>query len=145
MYVIIAGCGRLGAYLANRFSHEGHSVVVIDSKAEPFEKLSFHFSGFKIEGDATEIQVLKQAKIDRADLVLATTDCDNINLMVAQVARKIFGVPRVMARVYIPDRESIYNELGIETICPTTMVGDIVADMYMEGSKTEENYEGTGD
>jgi trk system potassium uptake protein TrkA len=133
LYIIIVGCGRLGAYLANRFSRAGHSVVVIDGDAESFEKLSLHFSGFKIEGDATELQVLKQAKIDQADLLLATTDDDNINLMVAQVARKIFAVPRVMARVYTPDRENIYADLGIETICPTTIVGDLLADMYIEG------------
>jgi trk system potassium uptake protein TrkA len=131
-YIIIVGCGRLGAYLANRFSHAGHSVVVIDGNAESFEKLSLHFSGFKIEGDATELQVLKQAKIDRADLLLATTERDNINLMVAQVAQKIFKVPHVMARVYIPDRENIYRELGIETICPTTIIGDLVTDLYGE-------------
>ncbi|MBN1293862.1 MAG: TrkA family potassium uptake protein [Candidatus Latescibacteria bacterium] len=141
-YIIIVGCGRLGSYLANRFSHTGHSVVVIDGKTESFEKLSLHFSGFKIEGDATELQVLKQAKIDRADLLLATTERDNINLMVAQVAQKIFKVPHVMARVYIPDRENIYRDLGIETICPTTIVGDLVADLYMEGLVHDRKNEG---
>jgi trk system potassium uptake protein TrkA len=107
---------------------------MIDSSPESFEKLSFHYSGFKIEGDATELHVLHQAKITRADLLLATTNHDNINLMAAQVAKKIFKVPRVMARVYIPDRENIYLDLGIETICPTTIIGDLIADMYMEGS-----------
>ena len=145
LYIIIVGCGRLGAYLANRFSHAGHSVVMIDDNAESFEKLSFHFSGFKLEGDATESQVLKQAKIDRANLLLATTEHDNINLMVAQVAKKIFNVPRVMARVYIPDRENIYMDLGIETICPTTIVGELVADMYMdEFTKKEQDERASG-
>lgn len=133
LYIIIVGCGRLGAYLANQFSHAGHSVVMIDDDPESFEKLSFHYSGFKIEGDATEVQILKQAKIESADLLLATTEHDNINLMVAQVAKKIFSVPRVMARVYIPDRETIYRDLGIETICPTTIIGDLMVDMYLEG------------
>ncbi len=145
LYIIIVGCGRLGAYIANRFSLAGHSVVVIDDNAESFEKLSFHFSGFRVEGDATELQVLKQAKIDRADLLFATTEQDNINLMVAQVAQKIFKVPRVMARVYVPDRENIYRDLGIETICPTTIVGDLVADMYMEGFEGNEAQEGASE
>jgi trk system potassium uptake protein TrkA len=131
-YIIIVGCGRLGAYLATRFSHAGHSVVVIDINIESFERLSFQFSGFKLEGDATELQVLKQAKIDRADLLLAATEYDNINLMVAQEARKIFRVPRVMARVDEPDRENIYRDLGIETICPTTIVGELIPDMYLD-------------
>jgi len=143
LYIIIVGCGRLGAYLANRFSHAGHSVVVIDQDMESFEKLSFHFSGFKMEGDATEVQVLKQAKIKNADLLLATTEHDNINLMVAQVGKKIFNVPRVMARVYIPDREDIYRELDIETICPTTIVGDLVADMYAASFFDDNLEEGT--
>ncbi len=141
LYIFIIGCGRLGAYIANRFSYQGHSVVVIDSNRSSFDHLDLHFSGFKIEGDATEVQVLKQAKVDKADLFLATTNDDNINLMVAQVAKKIFHVPRVMARVYIPDRESIYNELGIETICPTIIVGDMVGDLYFDLALTTEKEE----
>jgi trk system potassium uptake protein len=132
LHIYVIGCGKLGSYLANRFSHGGHSVVVIDENNKSFEKLSVHFSGFRIEGDATELQVLKQAKVDKADLLLATTDDDNINLMVAQVARKIFKVPRVMARVYIPGRENIYREMGVDTICPTTVIGDLVSDIYVE-------------
>ena len=132
LYIIIVGCGRLGSYLANRFSYQGHSVVVIDSNPSSFDHLDLHFSGFKMEGDATELQVLKQAKIDKADLLLASTEDDNINFMVAQVAKKIFHVPSVMARVYVPDRESIYNELGIETICPTIIVGNMVVDLYAD-------------
>lgn len=131
-YIIIVGCGRLGTYLANRFSHAGHSVVVIDLDIDSFETLSSQFSGFKLEGDATELQVLKQAKIDRSDLLLATTEQDNVNLMVAQVAKKIFRVPRVIARVYAPDRENIYKDLGIETICPTTIVGELIPDMFLD-------------
>jgi trk system potassium uptake protein len=140
LYIIIVGCGRLGAYLANTFSHQGHSVVVIDNDMESFTRLSFKFSGFKLEGDATEAHILKQAKIDRTDLLLATTEDDNINLMVAQVAKKVFQAPRVIARVYTPDREDIYHELGIETICPTTIVGDIVGDLFLErNNDTNEN------
>ena len=132
LYVLIVGCGRLGSYLANRFSYQGHYVVVIDCNPSSFDHLDIHFSGFKVEGDATELQVLKQAKIDKADLLLAITENDNINFMVAQVAKKIFHVPSVMARVDIPDRESIFNELGIETICPTIIVGNAVVDLYAD-------------
>ena len=120
-YVIIVGCGRLGGFLANRLSREGHSVVVIDNKPTAFDKLSADFSGFKIEGDATEAAVLEQARVDRADALIAATREDNANLMIAQVASRIYRVSKVVARVFDPSREDIYRELGIETICPTTI------------------------
>lgn len=125
LYVIIIGCGRLGSYLANRLSHDGHSVVVIDLNDSALEALSVDYSGFRMEGDATEIDLLKQAKIDKADFFIATTGDDNVNLMVAQVAKKLFQVPRVMARVFQPKREKIYVDLGIETVCPTAIAADV--------------------
>lgn len=124
LFIIIVGCGRLGSYLANRLSKDGHSVVVIDSREAAFENLSTEFSGFRIEGDATEIAVLKEAKAEKADLLIAATREDNVNLMVSQVAQKIFHVPKVMARVFELKREGIYRALGIETFCPTSLVGD---------------------
>jgi trk system potassium uptake protein len=132
LFIIIVGCGSSGAYLANRMSREGHSLVVIDSNSEAFENLSVAFSGFRVEGDATELAVLRQAKIDRADLVIAAATDDNVNLMVAQVAKKFFRVPRVIARAFKPDRENIYQALGIDAICPTTLFGDLVGDIYLE-------------
>jgi len=125
LFIIIVGCGRLGSYLANRVSYDGHSVVVIDANESAFSALSAEYSGFLVEGDATELAVMKKAKIDKADLVIATTSEDNINLMVVQVAQKLFGVPRVMARVFEPEREKIYRALGIETLCPTSIAGDL--------------------
>ncbi len=130
LYIVIVGCGRLGSFLAGSFSLGGHSVVIVDSVIDSFEHLDIGFSGFKIEGDATELQVLKSAKMDKSDLVIAVTGDDNVNLMVAQIAKKIFHAPRVMARVYIPEREHIYRALDIETICPTSIVGDLVGDLY---------------
>ena len=126
LYVIIIGCGRLGSYLANSLSHDGHSVVVIDLKHSALESLSVDYSGFRMEGDATEIDLLKQAKIDKADFFIATTGDDNVNLMVAQVAKKLFKVPRVMARVFQPKRVKTYLDLGIETVCPTSIAADLL-------------------
>lgn len=123
LFVIIVGCGRLGSYLANRLSRDGHSVVVIDINESAFDALAAEYSGFRLEGDATELAVLKQAKIDQADLVIATTLDDNVNLMVAQVAQKIFRVPKVIARVLEPKQEEMYRDLGIKTICPTSIAG----------------------
>jgi trk system potassium uptake protein TrkA len=123
-FIVVIGCGRLGTYLANKLSGGGHSVVVVDINPSKFENLSSEFSGFKIEGDATELAVLKQAKAEKADALIAATRDDNVNLMIAQVAKKIFNVPKVVARVFEPSRGSLYRDLGIETICPTLIAGD---------------------
>ncbi len=122
--IVIVGCGRLGGALANQLSLSGNEVVVIDGKEKAFEKLSVEFSGFRIQGDATEMSILKEARLDKADCLFATTTSDNINLMVAQVARTVFEIPRVVARVFDPNREAIYASFGIETISPTKLSAD---------------------
>jgi trk system potassium uptake protein TrkA len=123
-YIVIVGCGRLGSMLANSLSVQGHSLVVIDQREIAFDKLSADFTGFKILGDASEIAVLREAKAHKADYLFATTTEDNINLMVAQIARTIFNVPNVVARVYCPTREAIYSEFGVQTISPTKLTAD---------------------
>lgn len=120
-YIVVVGCGRLGSILASRLSSAGHSVVVIDQNEDHFSKLSSEFSGFRVTGDAVESAVLKQAKTDQADYFFAVTDQDNINLMVAQIAKQVFQVPQVLARVYDPAREKSYQNLGITTISPTQL------------------------
>jgi trk system potassium uptake protein len=120
-YIVIVGCGRLGGLLANRLSGAGHSLVVIDRRELAFDQLTTEFSGFRIVGDATELRVLQQAQVERADYLFATTTGDNVNLMVAQVARVVFNVPHVVARVFDPRREGIYREFGIDTISPTKL------------------------
>lgn len=120
-YIVVVGCGRLGALLASQLSNEGHSIVVIDRHEAAFKSLSSEFSGFQISGDATELAILRAAKADRADSLLAVTDQDNINLMVAQIAKILFQVPTVLARVFNPRRETIYREFGVATISPTQL------------------------
>lgn len=124
-YIVVVGCGRLGSMLANQLSTLGSSVVVIDRDEAAFENLSIEFSGFQVLGDAVELSVLHRAKIDRADCLLAVTRQDNVNVMVAQVAKTIFGVPKVMARVFDPQREQVYCQFGIETICPTKLSAEV--------------------
>ena len=125
LYIVIVGCGRLGSYLANQLSHVGHSVVVIDPVEDTLNDLSPDFSGFHVVGDATQMAVLKEAKLKQADVLFATTHWDNVNLMVAQVARKLFNVPHVLARVFDPRREEVFVQLGIETICPTSVAAEM--------------------
>ena len=132
-YVVIVGCGRLGSILANRLSRLGSSVVVIDRDEAAFDALSSGFSGFRVTGDAAELEVLRQAKIDKADCLLAGTRHDNLNLMVAQVAKTVFAVPKVLARLFDPSREEMYRQFGIETICPT----DLSADAFLIALQTQ--------
>jgi trk system potassium uptake protein len=120
-YIVIVGCGRLGGMLANRLSALGNQLVIIDRAEGKFDKLSTDFSGFKIVGDASELHVLRQAHVEKADFLFATTTEDNVNLMVAQVARAVFKVPHVIARVFDPTRETIYSEFGVDTISPTNL------------------------
>lgn len=136
LFIIVVGCGRVGAYLAGMLSRQGHSIVAVDARAEAFDELPPEYSGFRVEGSGTELGVLKQAKMDKADLVIATTREDNVNLMVALVARHIFKVPRVIARVYDPKREQIYQEVGVDTVCPTTIAAEALLAKLVEGGAT---------
>ncbi len=138
LYIVIVGCGRVGSYLADRLSRLGNSVVAIDLHETAFDHLSPDFSGFRIVGDAARMAVLKEAKLKDADFLIATTHDDNVNLMAAQVAREIFGVPRVLARVFDPRREEVYARLGIDTICPTSVAADMFLRAVLNGSSRRE-------
>ena len=120
-YIVVVGCGRLGSILACRLSSQGNSVVIIDPRGSSFDNLNSEFSGFQITGDASELAVLRSAKADQADCLLAVTNKDNINLMVAQIAKQIFQISTVLARVFDPAREKIYRDFGIATISPTQL------------------------
>jgi trk system potassium uptake protein TrkA len=126
LFIIVVGCGRLGAYLANKLSNEGASVVAVDSDEKAFEALTGEYSGFRVEGDATEFAVLKQARMDQADIVIGATHDDNVNLMVAQIAQNVFRVPKVIVRVFEPRRVELCSALGIECVCPTSLASGLV-------------------
>ncbi|MBN2414662.1 TrkA family potassium uptake protein [bacterium] len=131
-HIVIAGCGRLGSLLANRLSAKGHSLIVIDNNPVSFNNLSPEYSGFRVEGDAMEYSILKKAKTSHADIFIASTNDDNINLMVAQVARKICRVPHVIARVSDPQKEATFQEMRVETICPTIIASEVLMDTITE-------------
>lgn len=128
MRVVVVGCGRLGALLAGRLSARGAEVVVVDTAPDTFEALGPEFSGFRVVGDATELAVLREARVAAADAVIVATRDDNTNMMVAQVAKQVLGVRTALARVFDPARESIYHSLDIETVCPTTLAAGVVVD-----------------
>lgn len=134
--IVIVGCGLLGSMLANKLSHAGSQVVIIDRKDSSFALLDAGFSGFRVTGNAVELEVLRSAGLKEAHYLLATTEKDTVNLMVAQVAKVVFAVPRVVARVYDFKREVLYRQFGIETISPTSMMaGEFLRVISGEGDR----------
>jgi len=118
--VIILGCGRQGARLAELLEAEGYDVTVIDRTAASFSRLH-KFKGRRVMGNGTDEEIMRRAGIEGAYAFAAVTNGDNTNLMTAQIARVIFEVPRVVCRVYDPARASLYHDLGLETVSATTV------------------------
>lgn len=136
-YIIIIGCGTLGSALGNRLSELGHSIVMIDRDENAFQALGNEFSGFMVNGDANEFFTLKQAKAEKADLVLALTDDDNLNIMLSQICQKLYNIPRVIARVNHLESAQIFDKLGIETVCPPLLAAESLLESLSEANKGE--------
>lgn len=120
------GCGRLGARLAGELDVEGHEVVVIDYNETAFEELPEGFRGRTVLGDGTDRAVQEEAGVDGAGVFMALANGDNRNAMAAQVAKHIHSVPRVVARIFDPERAEVYRELGVEAVNPTIVVMELV-------------------
>ncbi|HPE68006.1 MAG TPA: TrkA family potassium uptake protein [Thermotogota bacterium] len=136
-YVIIVGCGRLGSKVAGALSDRGENVVIIDLDKKNFEHLPPQFSGFQMEGDATSVDTLKEAKMEQANLVLALTDDDNTNFMVSQVAKEGFDVNLVISRVYDPDNLPLFEQFQIKTISPMELAHDALMSKIPHSPKEE--------
>lgn len=132
MHVIIVGCGRVGAELAKLLSGEGHDVVVIDKSRESFNRLGDSFNGLTMVGNGFDLVLLRQVGIEKADAFCAVANGDNTNLISAQVAKKIFRVPKVFARVYDPQRAHIYATLGLDIISGTMLFSAMLRDKIIE-------------
>ncbi|MDD2214699.1 MAG: TrkA family potassium uptake protein [Oscillospiraceae bacterium] len=120
MNMIIVGCGRVGAGLALALSKAGHSITVIDSDKTAFAQLGKNFSGKTIEGIGFDRDILTLARIEQSDALAAFTTSDESNAVIARIAREICHVPKVVARLYDPDKAEIYKQLGIQTLSTTT-------------------------
>ena len=132
MYVIIVGCGRVGSELAKILASEGHDVVVIDKNQQSFERLGRTFNGITLVGNGFDWELLKTAGIEKADAVCAVSNSNNTNLVTAQVAKKIFKVPKVITRVYNPSRANIFRALGLDIISGTILVAAMIRDKIVE-------------
>lgn len=120
MKVIIMGCGRVGEQVARILSDEGHAVTVVDYEASALARLGPQFKGQKVKGIGFDRRVLIAAGIEQADAFAATSSSDNVNIVAARLARNVFRVPKVVARLYDPRRAEIYRRLGLVTISSTS-------------------------
>jgi len=126
MNIIIIGCGKVGAKFAQVLSEDGHDVVVVSNDKNEFKALGPDFNGITVTGVPIDQDVLKQAGIENVDALAAVTPDDNVNIMTCQVAKEIFKVPRVIARIFNPEREQVFHHFGLDTICPTNMTVDVL-------------------
>lgn len=134
MRVVIMGCGRAGSELAVTLDRDGHEVTAIDVNSYQFTRfLPESFGGRKITGNGIDQDVLRKAGIEGADAFVAVTAGDNRNVMASQIAKHIFGVPRVICRIYDPIREQMYHRLGLRTISPTKVMAGLLREQLEAG------------
>ena len=140
MFVLIVGCGRVGSAVARSMLAEGHEVSVLDEDPEAIAQLEkggehtwVDQGGSFTVGTALEIEALEAAGIDRADAFVASTDGDNTNLVIAQIAQKRFNTKTVVVRVLDPARASWYEQQGLRTVCPTKIAIEMLDEAVREG------------
>lgn len=131
MKIIIMGCGRVGEQAARLMAGEGHQVTVIDQDANALDRLGPDFKGNKVQGVGFDRLVLESAGIEQADAFAATSSSDNANIIAARIARNVFHVPHVIARLYDPRRAEIYRRLGLVTISSTTWGAERICELIM--------------
>ncbi|MBA2428487.1 MAG: TrkA family potassium uptake protein [Thermoleophilaceae bacterium] len=139
MFVLIVGSGRVGSAIAKTMLREGHEVSVLDEEPGAIAMLDSgqdvgweEAGGSFTVGTALEIDALLEAGIEQADAFVASTDGDNTNLVIAQIAQRRFDVKRVVVRVLDPLRASWYREQGLSTVCPTQVAIEMLEDAVRE-------------
>lgn len=116
--VIVVGCGRFGATLAGALCAHGYQTVIIDKNGDSFRKLPESFSGYRITGDGTNCDTLESAGIKDTDLLIAATNNDNINSLIAQLSCRIYNVGRIFMRLNDSEKAQLVDGFNIEVICP---------------------------
>jgi trk system potassium uptake protein len=129
--VVIVGCGRVGSTLAHQLLREGRSVCVVDKRADSFRRLGENFAGRTVVGIGFDQEVLAAAGVTQNTAVAAVTNGDNSNILIARVARELFGAQRVVARIYDPQRATVYGRLGISTVASVAWtVGRVSGELF---------------
>lgn len=127
MYVIIAGGGKVGYYLTKTLVAEGHEVLLIEQDKREVARLSEELGQVVVRGDASEMSTMKEAGMERADVVVAVTGDDGDNLVISQLAKSKFGVSRTIARVNNPKNEELFHRLGIDqTVVSTKIIFNLI-------------------
>jgi trk system potassium uptake protein len=135
VHIIIGGCGRLGAQIAELLSDDRDiDVVVIDSNPLAFDRLGSAFNGETVVGDCTDRDILEQAGVQGADGVIAVTRFDNANLMTVEIASHLYDVPRTIARLFNPEREEVYRKLGVRYVSSTGTIAKLFLNEFRDES-----------
>ncbi|MGN1182289.1 MAG: potassium channel family protein [Faecalibacillus sp.] len=130
--IVVVGCGRLGASIANDLYEQGEDVIVIDKNEDSFRKLSDSFGGLTYVNEGTRVETYEQLEMKKDDILIVVTNDDNVNIMISQLVRKLFQIHTIICRLYDPQRECVYQEFGIETICPTYLSVNRIENILIE-------------
>lgn len=145
MHIIVLGCGRVGSIAAGLLSRDGHSVMVIDMNERAFARLSKSYGGERLLGFGLRRQVLTEAGIEQADAFVAVTNGDNTNIVAARIAKEVFRVPIVVARMNDPRRTEIYRRFGVSTFSTSQWGAGQVVDLVTRPHLHQERSLGSGD
>jgi trk system potassium uptake protein TrkA len=128
MNALIIGCGRVGSTIALQLHKEGWDVTVIDENEDALSRLGENWPGSFVVGHGMDTDLLREAGIEEADAVVVSTDGDNTNIVIGQVAQKRFGIQCVIARILDPARADFYAARGLRTVCPTKTAIDTLTE-----------------
>jgi trk system potassium uptake protein len=135
VHIILGGCGRLGAEIADRLSDDpDNDVVILDVDPLAFDRLGSAFNGETMVGNCTDRDVLERAGVARADGLIAVTRSDNANLMAVEIATHLYDVPRTIARLFNPEREDVYRKLGVRYVSSTGTIAKMFLNEFREES-----------
>lgn len=135
MKVLVIGCGKFGVRMAENLTRKNHDVVVIDNDPESFHALSEEFTGRTICGVGYDRDVLENAGVSSADVVISCASNDSMNAVVANIAKNVFHVPTVIARMYDPTRARMFESMGIYTVSITRLGTDNVME-FLEDNRS---------
>lgn len=124
--IIIVGSGKLGMYIANDYSLNNNNIILIDKDDNILKVATMRFGGKTISGDATNLDTLLRAGIKTADVVIAATNDDNVNIYIALIAKEKFKIKNVISRLYDESRAVAYEKLGIVTVCPSVLSAEAI-------------------
>ena len=119
MRAIVVGCGRVGSTVAKTLAEEGWDITAVDESESALARLGERWRGGFVIGHGMDVDTLRRAGIENADAVVVATDGDNTNIVVAQIAQKMFEVDTVVVRLLDPARADFYEGRGLDVVCPT--------------------------